>query len=224
MSALHILCLLAQDRLRKQVIHICTHLTITFSQFNSHSFDELVLYRFGRVPVRPQLEVSQEGSSWRSIRHDGVAGPSPRSQFHPGKRAVVTGQSSAFNSGSSRFGRLTAVQKPNGGVRGIVAGDIVSRIEARTMSQQLMSEVQHATAPFQYALATKSGCESIAHALHGLTELNPRTTVTSIDGISAYDLTSRQAMLDGMQVICGKMQLARFTPFHRAKVENMATQ
>ena len=62
-----------------------------------------------------------------------------------------------------------------------------------------MSEVQHATAPFQYVLATKSGCESIAHALQGLTELNPRTTVTSIDGTSAYDLTSRQAMLDGMK-------------------------
>ena len=84
-----------------------------------------------------------------------------------------------------RLGRLKALQKPNGGVRGIVAGDIVRRIVARTMSQQLMSEVLHATAPFQYALATKSGCESIAHALQGLTELNPRTTVTSIDGISA---------------------------------------
>ena len=55
------------------------------------------------------------------------------------------------------------------------------------MSQQLMFEVQDATAPFQYALATKSGCESIA-ALQGLTQLNPRTTVISIDGISAYDL------------------------------------
>ena len=96
-----------------------------------------------------------------------------------------------------RLGRLTALQKPNGGVRGIVAEDIVRRIVARTMSQQLMSEVQLATAPFQYALATKSGCESIAHALQGLTELNPRTTVTSIDGISAYDLISRQAMLEG---------------------------
>ena len=100
-----------------------------------------------------------------------------------------------------RLGRLTALQKPNGGVRGIVAGDIVRRIVARTMSQQLMSEVQHATVPFQYALATKSGCESIAHALQGLTELNPRTTVASIDGTSAYDLISRQAMLDGMKHI-----------------------
>ena len=142
-----------------------------------------------------------------------------------------------------RLGRLTALQKPNGGVRGIVAGDIVRRIVARTMSEQLMSEVQHATAPFQYALATKSGCESIAHALQGLTELFPRTTVTSIDGTSTCDLISRQAMLDGMKHIARgsaspfvsmfygrpssylwEDQLARFTPFRRAKVENRATQ
>ena len=33
-----------------------------------------------------------------------------------------------------RLGRLTALQKPNGGVRGVVAGDIVRRLVARTMS------------------------------------------------------------------------------------------
>ena len=141
------------------------------------------------------------------------------------------------------LGRFAALQKPSGSVRGIVAGDIVRRLVARTMSQQLMLEVQNASAPFQYALATKSGCESIAHALQGLTELNPRTTKTSIEGISAYDLISRQAMLERMkgiargselpfvsmfmgspQFIYGKMQLARFTPSRRVKVENRATQ
>ena len=34
-----------------------------------------------------------------------------------------------------------------------------------------------------------------------MTVLNPRTTVTSIDGISAYDLISRQAMLEGVKRI-----------------------
>ena len=97
-----------------------------------------------------------------------------------------------------RLGRLTAIQKPNGGVRGIVAGDIVRRLVARTMSQQMMDKVQAATAPFQYAMATKSGCECIAHALQGLTEIDPRATVMSIDGISAFELISRQAMLQGL--------------------------
>ena len=33
--------------------------------------------------------------------------------------------------------------------------------------------------------STRAGCECIAHMLQGLTELNPRATVVSIDGISA---------------------------------------
>ena len=35
--------------------------------------------------------------------------------------------------GAIRLGRLTALRKPTGGVRGIVAGDIVRRLVARTM-------------------------------------------------------------------------------------------
>ena len=61
------------------------------------------------------------------------------------------------------------------------------------MSQQMMEAVQGATALFQCALATRAGCECVAHALQGITELNPRATVTSIDGISAFDLISRRA-------------------------------
>ena len=54
-----------------------------------------------------------------------------------------------------RLGRMTALQKPNGGVRGIVAGDIIRRLVARTISQQLLPVVERATVPFQYALSTK---------------------------------------------------------------------
>ena len=66
------------------------------------------------------------------------------------------------------------------------------------MSQQMMEAVQNATAPFQHALATRAGCECVAHALQGITELNPRATVTSIDGISAYDPISRRAVMQGL--------------------------
>ena len=80
---------------------------------------------------------------------------------------------------------MTALQKSGGGVRGIVVGDVVRRLVGRTIAQQLM---EGATAPFQYALSTKAGCECVAHALQALSELNPEATVLSIDGISAYDL------------------------------------
>ena len=40
--------------------------------------------------------------------------------------------------------------------------------------------------------------ESIAHTLQGLTELNPRATVVSMDGINAFDEISRAAMHSGL--------------------------
>ena len=60
-----------------------------------------------------------------------------------------------------------------------------------------------ATSPHQYALSTRAGCECIAHALQGLTELDPRATVTSIDGVSAFDLISRGAMMTGLMRVEG---------------------
>ena len=61
-----------------------------------------------------------------------------------------------------RVGRVTA---SDGGVRGIVAGDVIRRLVARTMSQQLSEAVERATAPCQHAFTTRAGCECIAHIL-----------------------------------------------------------
>ena len=50
----------------------------------------------------------------------------------------------------------------------------------------------------------------MAHALQGLTEIDPRATVTSSDGISAYDLISRQAMLEGLREMPGGASILPF--------------
>ena len=102
-----------------------------------------------------------------------------------------------------RLGRMTALTKPDGGVRSIVAGDVVRRLVSRTMAQQMGKVVESATSPFQYALSTKAETECIGHALQALTELHPEATVTSIDGISAFDLISREAMLHGLSSVEG---------------------
>ena len=98
-----------------------------------------------------------------------------------------------------RSGRLTALTKPDGGVRGIVAGDVIRRLVARTMAQQMAETVERATAPHQYALSSRAGCECVAHVLQGLTEFDPETTVTSLDGIGVFDTISREAMLRGLR-------------------------
>ena len=84
-----------------------------------------------------------------------------------------------------RRGRMTALQKPEGGVR-VMAGDIVRMLVARTISQPLNSAVESATAPFQHALSVVE-----------------RAATMSIDGISANDLISRRAMLAGVAHIEG---------------------
>ena len=60
-------------------------------------------------------------------------------------------------------GRLTALRKPDGGVRGIVVGDVVRRVVARTIAKQCVDKVEEATSPHQCALKTKAGCETVAH-------------------------------------------------------------
>ena len=97
-----------------------------------------------------------------------------------------------------RLGRLTALSKPHGGVRGIVVGDRLRSLVARTTAKQFSKKAEAATAPFQYALSTKAGCECVARILQALSDRDPEATITSIDGIGALDLISRNAMLEGL--------------------------
>ena len=53
--------------------------------------------------------------------------------------------------------------------------------------------MERVTAPFQYAMTTRAGTECVAHALQALTEADPTAIVMSLDGVSAFDLTSRRA-------------------------------
>ena len=68
---------------------------------------------------------------------------------------------------------------------------------ARTMAQQVSKEVEEATSSFQYGLTTR-GWVRMRGPLQTLTDLDEDATIVSIDGIEAYDLISRQSMLDGL--------------------------
>ena len=88
-------------------------------------------------------------------------------------------------------GRITALRK-SAAVSGIVAwGSVPSVGLTQHNCQTVPKEVEAATALFQYALSTRAGCECVAHVIQGLCEMNPTATITSIDGLSAYDSTSR---------------------------------
>ena len=112
-----------------------------------------------------------------------------------------------------RMGRITALQKPTGGVRGIVAGDIIRRLVARTIAQQFGTSNRTG----QYALTTRAGCECIDHILQSETDDSPNRTVLSIDGIGAFDLMSRESMMRGLLSVEGDQEALPFVrQFHGA--------
>jgi len=94
-----------------------------------------------------------------------------------------------------RLGRLVALRKPDGGVRGLVMSDVFRRLVSRTLAQQFAPAFEAACMPHQHTLSTKAGAEALVRHLRAATELDPRATILSVDGVGAYDHVSRHAML-----------------------------
>ena len=90
---------------------------------------------------------------------------------------------------------MTALQKKDGGVRGIATGTSFRRLVAKTLARQFAQEVEAACAPVQFALSTRAGTDCVGHAVRAATEANPQATVLSIDGVGAYDHVHRSAMM-----------------------------
>ena len=99
------------------------------------------------------------------------------------------------------LGRLIALQKPNGRVRGIVIGDLLRRLVSRCLAQSYAKQIHQACLPHQYALSTRAGTEAVVHALTTDSEQHPTRTILSVDGIGAYDTISRNCMLQGLQAV-----------------------
>ena len=66
------------------------------------------------------------------------------------------------------------------------------------MAKQCSKSAEAATAPFQYAFQTRAGSECVSHVLQTLTDLDPRATILSVDGVGAFDFISRKSMLAGL--------------------------
>ena len=49
----------------------------------------------------------------------------------------------------------------------------------------------------QCALKTKAGCETVAHILQVLTDLDPNVSIVSVDGVGVFDFI-RNSMLEGL--------------------------
>ena len=66
--------------------------------------------------------------------------------------------------------------------------------------------------PYQYALSTRAGTDCVARVVRLLTELDPKKTLLSIDGIGAFDHIKRKSMLEALH---NNPALAPLFPFVR---------
>ena len=99
----------------------------------------------------------------------------------------------------SEWDGVTALRKPDGGIRGIVVGDIIRRLIAHTIRPTDLERSDRGsdrTTPVRIADEVR-GVSACPHMVQMLTDMNPRQTVLSVDGIGAFDLVSRNAMLQG---------------------------
>ena len=110
---------------------------------------------------------------------------------------------------------MTALRNSDGGVRGIATGTSFRRLVARTLARQFMRDVEKTCAPFQFTLSTRAGTDCVGHAVCGATDLDPRMTVLSIDGIGAYDHVYRSSMLDKLLEV---KSLRGLLPFVRSAI------
>ena len=117
-----------------------------------------------RRPVAPfQLDEDKLAPNIRKERRDAAPGPSGMTSEHLFPLLESEDDMGAFVQFAGilarwdipplaleviRTGRMSALRKANGGVRGIVVGDVLRRLVARKIAQQIGAAVERATAPF----------------------------------------------------------------------------
>ena len=98
-------------------------------------------------------------------------------------------------SSALRLGRMTALKKDTGRVRGIVAGSVLRRLTCKAVVAQYSDAFLAATAPYQFALQTRAGTEALAHILRYLSDADEDAVVVSLDGVGAFDHVKRAAFM-----------------------------
>ena len=171
-----------------------------------------------------QLDGDRLIRNLRGARKGGAPGPSGTCNEHLKPLLEDSAATAALQGVANRFAsadlpptiaralclcRMVALQKGAPGVsqahgassrvRGLAVGDTFRRLVGRTLAQQFHDEIEHATSPHQFGIASNSGVDAAVHLLRSITDLDPRATVTQIDGIGAFDHIRRAAMLGAVR-------------------------
>jgi len=99
--------------------------------------------------------------------------------------------------------RLTALRKPDGGVRGIATGDMFRRLVSKALAREWANKFDQATRPFQFALQARAGTDTLA--VRAALATRRGAVLVSLDGRSAYDSMSRAAFLGKLREVAPEL-------------------
>ena len=101
--------------------------------------------------------------------------------------------------------RLTALRKPDGGVRGIATGGTFRRLVSKTLAREWVAKFDQATRPIQLALQARAGTDALAAHVRAALETRPGAVLVSLDGRSAYNSMSRAAFLGKLREVAPEL-------------------
>ena len=101
--------------------------------------------------------------------------------------------------------RLTALRKPDGGVRGIATGDAFRRLVARTLAKQWAPTIDQATRSFQFAMQFRAGTNALVLSVRAALDTRENAVIVSLDGRSAYDSISRASFLAKLREVAPQL-------------------
>ncbi|KAL2611673.1 hypothetical protein R1flu_023365 [Riccia fluitans] len=119
--------------------------------------------------------------------------------------------STAYLLGASR---LLDLEKPSGGVRPIVVGEVFYRLVARTFGFQFREALADHFSPLQFDVATHGGCKTIIHGLRAILDLHPDWVVLQVDIQNMFNTISREALFCELRVATGSLD--QLFPFVRS--------
>ena len=93
---------------------------------------------------------------------------------------------------------LFGVPKRSGGVRPVAAGSLLCRITASAIARKLRDKAAALFRPLQVGIGTRNSCESIIHSVRLLVNNNPNIAILQTDFQSAFNLCSRNAIMEGV--------------------------
>jgi len=98
--------------------------------------------------------------------------------------------------------RLTAIAKPDGGVRPIAVGVILRKLMGQALADITAPHLPDILRPHQFGVGIQGGAENVVQGLRLLRALNPTNAVVSIDFANAFNTIDRNAILSEVNSKC----------------------